>query len=899
MLLCTSTPNDTAGDIVAFTHRLEQQVLLTPNAIAIEFEGRSWTYQEINQRANQVARFLLQQFAEPEVRIGICMDRSADAIVCMLGILKSGCAFVPLDPEFPRDRLAYIVDDASIAWIFCDEKYRDLYDTSSPNAPVFQDLSDPVIWNQDDTNLEMELRDDALAYVMYTSGSTGKPKGVQIEHGSLTTYCLADVELYQLTQQDRTLQFSTLNFDIAIEEIFPPLLVGSTIVVRPRERSENHNELSSLVETYQITSLHIATAYWHEWVDLLVASNANVPPSLRLLIATGEKVSVEHFRRWKRQCRHDVLWCNAYGPTETTVTCTCFIPNENWDEAQMPIGKPLKGYSAHILNDQNQEVGIGETGSLFIGGRALARGYLNRPELNAKAFIEVALAGNADPSRLYRTGDLARWLPSGDIEFSGRVDHQMKIGSYRIEPGEIEAVLSQCPVVDESLVVCFENGGQKVLAAYIVSNDKSAIAWQLSNFLRDRLPVYMIPSRYLFIDAFPKTINGKIDRPALPPPESGEVARLGDFCETETQLERDLASIWSRVLNVAQVSRHDDFFQLGGSSLLVTRAIAQMTQLLKITIPVRDFFANPTVASLSCHLQEISQTNNDSDTANQQKTSQARAIQARAKLPTIQPLVIQSGQYRLAAIRYPAMLNAHADRKHTIVICNAVGHEHTRSFRNLQQLAIRLAQLGFDVLRFDFACSGNSQGSESAASLDQWRNDIASVVDSIRVRQESLLTVAPRKISLVGIRLGAALMAQTPIEGIEHAIYWDPVLDGAGHIEEQRALHKHELRSLTRYLNIRSGHDEQFIGYHYSNALQTSIAAIRPQEPVLLQAQRNWLLTSKDQIGSLTLAQALSEWDHQPNQDEIYWGDSRFIQAAFSSPQTMNQIESILTEGTL
>lgn len=898
MLLCSPQSEIAVTPTTVFPFLFEQQVLQSPDAIAIEFEGDRWTYREVNRRANQLAKFLLDRPMAIEGRIGICMDRSANAIICMLGIMKSGCAFVPLDPEFPKDRLAYIVEDASIDLVLCDKRYRELFDQCSTNSPDFQDPCDPQLWLSDGTNLGIEISDNSLAYVMYTSGSTGKPKGVQIEHGSLTTYCLADIELYRLTRSDRTLQFSTLNFDIAIEEIFPPLLVGSTVVVRPLERSGDSNELSNLVESYQITALHIATAYWHEWVDLMMASLANVPTCLRLLIATGEKVSVEHFRRWKRLCKHEVLWCNAYGPTETTVTCTCFIPDQNWDQAQMPIGKPLLGYSAHILNDENQELGVGETGNLFISGRALARGYLNRPELNQKAFIQVNLAGRSEPTRLYRTGDLARWLPSGDLEFSGRIDHQMKIGSYRIEPGEIEAVLSQCDSVDESLVACFEYAGHKYLAAYVVLNNKNVSAFALATFLRERLPVYMIPSRYVFIDAFPKTINGKIDRPALPPPESGTVARDGKICESENQLERDLTAIWSNVLNISDVSRHDDFFQLGGSSLLATRAIAQITKSLHLTIPVRDFFANPTIASLGCHLQSLTAPSTASDQNHTSQVSCSIASESRVKLPRIRPLSIPSGACPLAVIQYPAQREASTARNHSLVICNAIGHEHTRSFRNLQQLAVRLSQIGFDVFRFDYAGTGNSQGKTADMSLQQWRQDVYNVIHHVKESQSAIDPNTWIKVSVLGIRLGATFLAQSPLDGVEHAILWDPVADGDTYLKQMRSMHQYELRSLTRFLNRRKAHHEQFMGYRYPNAMQNELESIRISFSITGRAQRNWIITSKDQRLPFSALQNLSNWNLRECPDEIYWYESRYVQSAFSSPHANRQIEAILTEGS-
>lgn len=893
MLSCLIAPPETSTRVGLFITRFEQQVSKSGDSIAIEFEGSVWTYEEVNRRANQIARFLLDRSCEREDRIGLCMDRSATAIISMLGIMKAGCAFVPLDPEFPKDRLGFIVEDASIEMIFCDPKYLQLFEVSSDNAPIFVDPHDEQLWQSEIENVDLDIPETSLAYVMYTSGSTGKPKGVQIEHRSLTTYCLADVEVYQIKPTDRTLQFSTLNFDIAIEEIFPPLLVGSAVVVRPRERSETHNELSHLIDTYQITALHIATAYWHEWVDLLVASNAPVPPSLRLLIATGEKVSVEHFRRWKRQCNHQVLWCNAYGPTETTVTCTVFIPSEAWDEPQMPIGKPLVGYEAHILNDHYQSVAIGETGHLYISGDALARGYLNRDDLTEKAFLNVTVDGRSN--RIYRTGDLARWLPTGDIEFSGRVDHQMKIGSYRIEPGEIEAVLSLCGSVSESLIICAENAGQKFLAAYVVRKDNSLSTSELATFLRSRLPIYMVPSRFIFLESFPKTINGKIDRKALPPVESGEVDRTGAYQEAETDLERELAAIWSNVLSISKIGRFDDFFQLGGSSLLVTRVITQLTGKLNIAIPVRDFFANPTIASLSQHLSSLTRTDNASSNDDENQRRHANAIALRRKLPSIQPLTIESRSERLAAIKYPSVSTNGSRKNHTIVVCTAMGHEATRANRNLQQLAIRLSQDGFDVVRFDYSCTGNSTGREDSATLEDWRCDITAVVN--HVRRDSSADTATPKVSLLGIRLGATLLAQTPLEDIETAILWDPILCGQDYLNLLRSMHRFELESLTRYLTFRKGQPNQFMGCACPPSMQQEIGTIQLSESIRINAMSRWTIETKREVVAAKPDSVLPTWKRAASDDEIYWEAKEYSQSSFSSPHSTRLISSIFGKG--
>jgi amino acid adenylation domain-containing protein len=904
MLICSEKTVPSIDELGTFASYFETQVFKSPTSLAIEFEGSQWCYADVNRAANQIARFLLSHGFQREDRIGICMDRSATAIITMLGILKSGCAFVPLDPEFPKDRLAFIVEDASIQLIFCDSVYRALYDTSSTSSLRFIDPLDNQLRSYECEDIDLHIPETSLAYVMYTSGSTGKPKGVQIEHRSLTAYCLADIDIYHLKSDDRTLQFSTLNFDIAIEEIFPPLLVGSAVVVRPRERANVFNELSHLVESNSITALHIATAYWNEWVDLLVASGESVPASLRVVIATGEKISVEHYRRWKQRCSHEVLWCNAYGPTETTVTCTAFIPDSNWDAAQMPIGKPLLRYSAHILDDENRSLKAGETGQLFISGPALARGYLNRPDKNEAAFIHVLLEGDSEPTRLYRTGDLARWLPSGDIEFSGRVDHQMKIGSYRIEPGEIEAVLSQCEAVRECLVIGAERDGQKYLAAYVVLNQQNYSAFELGAFLRSRLPVYMVPSRYIILDFLPKTINGKIDRAALPAPETGEIPRENDYCEAETELERDLAKIWSSVLNIPNVGRDDDFFQLGGSSLLVTRVIAQMAGKLNSAIPVRDFFANPTIASLSRHLAVLDGKANSETTQNNQSLIDEQNHQAqklRSKLPRIQPVSIPSLGETLATILYPAVDNPVGSgveyKNHTVVFCNAYGHENTRAARNLQQLAIQLSQTGFNVIRFDYAGTGNSTGKAALASLNTWRSNIASIVDYARTAVDSSSS-SLGSVSLLGIRLGASLLATTPLKDIEHVILWDPVIDGDRYMEMLRSYHHYELSSLTRYLSHRRGQPHQFLGYEYSATLQESLSSISLWNQTKIESRICSLISSHGNPEFEKKEFVPSAWEHRSCSDEIFWDKGDFTGRAFSSPQIAQSIQSILTRGT-
>lgn len=883
-----------------FLSRFEEQVALTPDSVAIVFENHTTNYRQLNAQANQLARYLIQRGFEREDRIGICLDRSTEAIVAMLGILKSGCAFVPLDPEFPAERLAYIVEHANIKLILCDDSYRRLFHDPIDGVIAILSPDASELWNGGTDNLQQLIAPDSLAYVMYTSGSTGKPKGVQIEHRSLLTYCLADIEIYKLTGFDRTLQFSTLNFDVAIEEIYPPLLVGGTVVVRPRQRSAAAIELSELIESNSITALHIATAYWNEWIDLMLAANVRVPRSLRLVIVTGEKISVEHYRRWQSLCDQPLLWCNAYGPTETTVTCTVFIPTDDWDEPQMPIGKPLKGYDAYILTEQLAPVVHGETGHLFIGGPALARGYLGRQDLTDKAFIDVQLPGESSSRRIYRTGDLARWLPSGDIEFSGRVDHQMKIGSYRIEPGEIESIINQHTLVRESLVICDEVEGQKYLVAYIVSMNQRPTAVAIADFCRGRLPAYMVPTRYLFLESMPKTINGKIDRAALPAASGAEVAHVGDVQEASTELERELTTIFKKVLNISQVGINDDFFLLGGSSLLVTRVIAQIAHKLSFAMPVRDFFANPTIATIARHIERHNER--ALGIANADADMESHCAQLRRELPKIYPWAVQSNNCRLHAIHYQpgeAMMNGTPTQRkqHALILVPSLGHEYARAHRNLQQLAVHVSKHGFDAIRFDFAATGNSTGEACQLNVSQFQSDIRSMVKAAREQ------LGFNTISVLGVRLGATLAIDAQLTDINTLIAWDPVVDGRKYYEKLQEFHRSELTNLTKYLTVRNAAPTELLGYAWPRQLSEDVVRLnlagvigdRQSTVVQIGAKTNWIVSSKGDLSAALRRRLTNKWRFRDTDDEILWNDFQYINSAFASPDFYRCVVELLT----
>ena len=872
------------------------QVASTPDRIAVIADDHQWTYAELQRCVDQYISRLKSEGIGSGSCVGLCVDRSCDAIAAMFAVMKLGGIFVPLDPEYPAERLTYMIDDASISTIVGNRSYQDLFNGEStgeiPGGAVPWITCESI--GEGGTSGESHSPENRpaphdLAYLMYTSGSTGKPKGVQIDHRALATYCDADIDAYRLMPDDRTLQFSTLCFDIAIEEVFPPLIMGGCVVIRPRQRSAERNELSAIIDQHQITAIHLATAYWHQWVDLMVAAGDRVPESIRLMIVTGEKVSVAHYRRWQSLCDHDILWCNAYGPTEATVTSTVFVPDDSFDAANMPIGKPLKHYTAYILDTDDQPLKCesgqesSETGELYIGGPALAIGYHGRDDLTEAAFRTIEIDGQSE--RLYRTGDLARWLPDGNIDFAGRVDHQIKLGSYRIEPGEIEAVIDRAAGVLESLVTYDEVDGKKFLLAYVAHGQQTIKLESLVSGLRTQLPVYMVPSRYVLLPSFPQTINGKIDRDALPSADSAVVPGGNSEAKPRNDLEQRLVEIWKDILNLPSIGIHDDFFAHGGSSLLVVQVISQLTTDLHVELPVRDFFANPTIATAARHIARLmGQTDGGSGNDNDQDARR----EVRMRLPVIEPYYFPSGNDQLFAIHYrPPLVGNHEKRSRCIVIAGSIGHEYTRGHRNLQQVAKDLAMRGFDVMRFDYAGVGNSTG--DAIEITQ-ESMCQNLIDATKHARE---ISGVESVSLLGLRWGgtAAAAINSSTMGIDQCVLWDPVVSGDQSVESLERFHRLQLRGLTRFNRVRRTNIDQLYGDPFCDAKRKSLADAK----LALSAFENlaWIRSE----GEPVIDQIPSNCRIVEVADQIHWSDPRYTESAFSSPHSQRSIIDLFEEG--
>lgn len=599
-------------------HQLfEEQVKQAPAATAVQFDSQQLTYQELNQRANQLAHYLQTLGVGPETLVGICLERSLELVVGLLAILKAGGAYVPLDPDYPAERLTFMLADSQAPILLTREKLLDkLVDVKSQVICFDRDwqriAQEPV------DNPESDVTAENLAYIIYTSGSTGTPKGVMIQHRSLVNYTESTALDFGITAADRVLQFISISFDACAEEIYPSLTRGATLVLRTESMISSIEAFIQKVAEWELTVMILPTAYLRELLNAFAAHSFKLPPSIRLVGFGGEKVLPEQITQWQKHVDRSVRLLNRYGPTEATVVATTWELNSEAWQIQMPqdvpIGHPTHNTQVYVLDRYLQPVGVGIPGELYIGGDGLARGYLNRPDLTAEKFINAPLIGkeNGKPvtTRLYKTGDLVRWLPDGNLEFLGRIDHQVKIRGFRIELGEIESVLSQHPAIAEVVVMAREDRpGMKQLVAYIVVQEgqKFAIS-EVRDYLQTRLPDYMVPSLFELLARMPMTPGGKIDRKALPAPDLNSLERQKIYVAPRTPLEEKIAAIWADILHLERVGVHENFFDLGGHSLLATRVVSRLWQALDIEIPLRQLFENPTVAELSEYLQAIQTT---------------------------------------------------------------------------------------------------------------------------------------------------------------------------------------------------------------------------------------------------------------------------------------------------
>ena len=626
--------------------RFQEQAAIQPDATALVLDGQEMSYGELNARANQLAHHLRGLGVEPGQPVLLFSERTPEAIVGLLAIFKLGAVYLPVEPSTPAERLAFILEDAQVRAVLTQERLADklpIANLQSPISVIRLDADWPTIAQESTEDLPVTLAPEETAYIIYTSGSTGAPKGVCIAQESIAAHLQVIGEHFQLTPQDRVLQFASLSFDQSLEQILATLTAGATLVMRgpalwPPE------EFSRVVAEQGLTVVNLPPIYWSQWVRAAARNPGAVPENrLRLVIVGGDVMPGSDVRLWQRTPWAGVPLLNAYGPTETTITALTHPAPGDFPGERVPIGRPLPGRRIYVLDRYGQPVPAGVPGELYIGGLGLAKGYLNRPELTAERFVSAeklgvgswkSEAGQAAPpdsllltpysSRLYRTGDLCRFRRDGVVEFLGRVDDQVKVRGFRIELGEIEAILQQHPDVREAVVLAREDvPGEKRLVAYVVAQESevgsresedgdreadltpySSLIPELRTFLAERLPDYMIPAAFVFLDALPLTASGKVNRRALPAPDAAATL-TSVYVPPRTPVEEELAAIWAQVLDFQpteerpSIGIHDNFFDLGGHSLLATQIIARVRAKYHVELPLRRLFETPTVAGLA------------------------------------------------------------------------------------------------------------------------------------------------------------------------------------------------------------------------------------------------------------------------------------------------------------
>ncbi len=576
-------------------HQLfEEQIVKTPDAIAVIDGEKSLTYEQLNQKANQLAYYLQNLGVKTEDLVGICIERSVLMIIGLLGILKAGAAYIPLDPNYPSERLAYMLENSAVSVLLTQENLVD----TLPNylGTIFcLDQDGKILDHHPQDNLLHPMTSENLAYVIYTSGSTGKPKGVLIQHQSLLNLVSWHQNAFDITTIDRVTQLAGIAFDASVWEIWPYLTAGACLAIVPPDLLTSPKQLQEWLIAKKITVSFLPTPLAETLIPLDWSPNC----PLRLMLTGGDKLN--DFP----PTSIPFTLVNNYGPTENTVVTTSVkITPDLLTEKAPPIGRPISNTQVYILDQYQQPVPIGIPGELYIGGSGLAKGYLNRPELTDSKFIANPFSQKLS-DRLYKTGDLVRYGNDGQIEFVGRIDHQVKIRGFRIELGEIETVLNQHPQVKEAIIIAREDQpGVKRLCAYVIASQNLTVS-QLRLFLQEKLPQYMVPAFFVLLDAFPLTANGKIDRCALPQPtlELEDEAALN--LSPGTEKERILAAIWQRVLGLKNISINDNFFELGGDSILAIQIIAQANQ-AGLQITPKQLFSHQTIAQLATVAERVS-----------------------------------------------------------------------------------------------------------------------------------------------------------------------------------------------------------------------------------------------------------------------------------------------------
>jgi amino acid adenylation domain-containing protein len=603
---------------ICLHHLFEQQVEQSPDAVSVVYEDEQLSYRELDTRANQLAHYLKKLGVGPEVLVAIYLERSIEMVVALLGTLKAGGAYVPLDPEYPPERLAFILSDIQATVLLTQQSLIRRLPEQAEHI-ICLDTDWAAIEQEKGTKQSADTNAKNLAYILYTSGSTGIPKGVMIPHAAICNHMIWMLKEFAFDQSERLLQKTPFTFDASVWEFYAPLLSGGQLVMA---KPEGHRDSTYMVNAINKNSISTLQVVPSQLQMLLNEKRLKNCLTLRRVFCGGEALTVELFNQFKARLPTIEL-INLYGPTEATIDTTFWRCHQEQGLPIMPIGRPIGNMQTYILDPYLNLVPIGVQGELHIAGIGIGRGYLNRPELTAQKFVPnpfpSSITTKGGPingeeeigGRLYKSGDLARYLPNGSIEFIGRSDYQVKIHGFRIELGEVESVLGKHPAIEAAVVIAREDAPEdKRLVAYVVASNESPPTFrELRRFLIEKLPDYMIPSAIVYLDGLPLTPNGKIDRRALPTPEPSRSELEAAYVAPQSEVERMIAEVWQQVLRFERVGMHDNFFDLGGHSLLLIQIHNKFQELFNKEIPIADLFRYPTINTLADYL---AQEDNDS-----------------------------------------------------------------------------------------------------------------------------------------------------------------------------------------------------------------------------------------------------------------------------------------------
>ncbi len=592
--------NDTAIDYPlekTVVDLFEEQVKKRPDGIAIHFGGQTLTYRDLDERANQLANFLIAKGVSATSQVVVCLDRSIAMVVALLAVLKSGKAYIPVDPEYPVSRIKYIVENSKADYIVSEKSHRHLFGSPPGAEVILLDQDDIKIARESTHKPDIQLSSDQLAYIIYTSGSTGNPKGVMVEHESLTNFLLSMQENISFDSSSSMLAVTTYSFDIAYLEIYLPLLSGGRLYLASKQETDDPYSLKEMIQGLRPSHMQATPATWQQLVD------SGWTNEEALIILCGGEAIKESLKNSLTNLSDQHVW-NMYGPTETTIWSTM---KKLSSTDKVTIGQPIANTQVYVLNANEENTSpellpMGVVGELCIAGKGLARGYWEQPDMTAKKFIKDTIT-HKKGSRIYRTGDLARWLNNGELECLGRIDHQIKIRGFRVELGEVEAVLQKSPLVKDAVVAVREDSmGHNQLVGYIVTQGAFRKE-EILAFLKSMLPAYMIPYLLMEITSIPLTPNGKVDKKALPDPDVA-ASMSSEYQAPTSPTEKALSTIWSELLEVEQVGGYDNFFELGGHSLLIVRIVSAIRSDLQVEVSIKDLFDHSTVAGLAKYIDD-------------------------------------------------------------------------------------------------------------------------------------------------------------------------------------------------------------------------------------------------------------------------------------------------------